>query len=301
MSKKKAPLPALVRVQTEQGQAHATRAHLFSELEVSLGRPVVTFFTSFRYPVMIEDNDADMLEGVLRDSDLTNGLALCISSPGGDGLAAERIINVCRSYSKTGEYTVIVPGKAKSAATMVCFGASKILMGPTSELGPIDPQIASDSDNRMIKRYSVFNIVEGYKNLFDRAVKEKRGNLQPYLQQLANYDEKEIKEFQSALDLSDDIAVRALESGMMKGDDQNTIRERIKTFLSPTRTKVHGRAIYRAEADGCGLNVEAIEPTEAPWELIYELYIRTNNFVSTRVLKCIEGRDHSFIAPVGEN
>ena len=45
--------------------------------------------------------------------DLEKGLILLISSPGGNGLAAERIINICRTYSKTGEYTVIVPGKSE--------------------------------------------------------------------------------------------------------------------------------------------------------------------------------------------
>ena len=88
---------------------------------------------------MIDDSDSTMIEEVLRNLDLSNGLALIINSPGGDGLAAERIINVCRKYSKTNEFWAIVSDKAKSAATMVCFGASKILMSETSELGPIDP------------------------------------------------------------------------------------------------------------------------------------------------------------------
>ena len=250
MAKKKRSRSVIAQVQAEQAQGHPTRAHLFAPLEEHLGMPVVTFFTSFLYPVMIEDDDADMLESVLQELDLTNGLALCISSPGGDGLAAERIINVCRSYSKTGEYVTIVPGKAKSAATMVCFGGSKIQMGPTSELGPIDPQLAIGG-----RRFSVFNIVESYEDLFRRAVKEK-GNLEPYLQQLENYDEREIKELRSALALSDDIAVRALASGMMKGTDEAEIKQKIATFLSPQRTKVHGRAIYRDEARQCGLNIE---------------------------------------------
>ena len=51
--------------------------------------------------------------------DLSKGLALIISSPGGDGLAAERIINVCRHYSETKEYWAVVPNKAKSTARMV--------------------------------------------------------------------------------------------------------------------------------------------------------------------------------------
>lgn len=155
------------RVQDEQGQMHGTRAHLFPELEKHLGRPIVSFFTSFRYRVMIDDSDTDMLEGVLQQLDLSDGLALFISSPGGDGLAAERIINLCRAYSGTGEYWAIVPGKAKSAATMICFGASKILMGATSELGPVDPQVLGET-----RAFSVFNIVQSYEDLFERAVGE---------------------------------------------------------------------------------------------------------------------------------
>jgi ClpP class serine protease len=35
---------------------------------------------------------------------------------------------------------VIVPDFAKSAATLMAIGAHRILMGPASDLGPIDPQ-----------------------------------------------------------------------------------------------------------------------------------------------------------------
>jgi len=92
------------QVKTEQNQGHETRKGIFVELEKELKRPVISFFTSFKYPVMIEDTDADMLEGVLQKTDLSSGLVLFISSPGGNGLTAERIINVCRSYSKTDDY-----------------------------------------------------------------------------------------------------------------------------------------------------------------------------------------------------
>ncbi|MFL5781245.1 MAG: SDH family Clp fold serine proteinase [Thermoleophilaceae bacterium] len=276
------------RVLEERYQSHPTRRDLFVKLGNEFGRPVVTLFTSFRYPVMLEDDDADMLEGVLRNLDLSDGLVLCISSPGGDGLAAERIVNMCRGYSGTGEYWALVPGKAKSAGTMVCFGASKIIMGPTSELGPIDPQFQEGA-----QRFSVFNVVQSYKDLFERAVKE-QGNLQPYLQQLANYDEREIAEMRSQLALSQDIAARVLASGMMKGKAQKTILNKIKTFLTPERTKTHGRPIYREEADDCGLNVEMADPDAQHWACVYDLYIRSNNFVQTEVSKCIESREHSY-------
>jgi len=281
------------RVLDEQTQAHPTRRHLFATLTEGLERPVVTFFTSFRYPVMLEDDDADMLEGVLRNLDLSKGLALCISSPGGDGLAAERIVNMCRAYSGTGEYWVIVPGKAKSAGTMVCFGASKIIMGPTSELGPVDPQV-QDGD----QLFSVYNVVQSYEKLFARAVKEK-GNLQPYLQQLSIYDEREIAELRAAMELSKDISGRVLASGMMQGKSEKDIYADIKTFLTPEMTKTHGRPIYRDEAQVCGLNVEMADPDSDQWACVYDLYIRTNQFVQTVAAKCIESADHSFsVGPV---
>jgi ClpP class serine protease len=150
-----------------------------------------------------------MLEGVLQSLDLASGLVLCINSPGGDGLAAERIVNMCRAYSGTNDYWALVPGKAKSAGTLVCFGASKIIMGPTSELGPVDPQYR---DGRNV--FSAYNVIRSYESLFRRAVKAS-GNLQPYLQQLQNYDEREIEELRSAMALSQDISERVLGSGML--------------------------------------------------------------------------------------
>ncbi len=296
--KKENPSPVIQRVLTEQNQGPETRQKIFNELEKELKRPVISFFTSFRFPVMIEDADADMLEGVLQKLNLSNGLALFINSPGGDGLAAERIVNVCRSYSGTDEYWAIVPGKAKSAATMICFGASKIIMGPTSELGPIDPQLTIPEGNT-VKRFSVYNVIESYDDLFSRAVNEK-GNLQPYLQQLANYDEREIKELRAAQSLAEDIAIRTLASGMMRDFPEEEIKNRIKIFLTPERTKTHGRPIYWEEAKECGLQIEPKNVKDNFWELVYELYIRTNNLVSNKASKCIESKNLSFSAGIRE-
>lgn len=288
-------IPFFQKVMTEVNQGHETRKKLFAEIESELTLPVISYFTSFNYPVMIEDSDADILEGLLQKMDLTNGLALLINSPGGIGIAAERIINICRHYSGTKEFVALVPGKAKSAATMVCFGASKIYMGGTSELGPIDPQMTLQKDNKVM-RFALCNIVDSYKDLFKRATEEK-GNLQPYLQQLANYDSREIKEFEAAIELAKDVAVRALENGMMKKiGDKNAIEHKIKVFLTPEHTKTHSRAIYHTEAISCGLNIELIDPKSTFWKNLYELYIRTDHYVSTRASKCFETRSSSFAA-----
>lgn len=283
------------QVNEEQYQAHSTRQHLYRKLEEKTRKPVVSFFTSFKYPVMIEDGDADMLEGILQKSDLSKGLVLVLSSPGGSGLAAERIINICRSYSGNGNYEVIIPGKAKSAATMICLGASKLIMGKTSELGSIDPQITY-VENDQVKRFSVHNIVKSYEVLFSKAVKEK-GNLEPYLQQLSNYDAREIEEFRTALSLSEDIAIKALKEGMLSELSEKEIKDRIKNFLTPETVKVHGRPIYAQDALECGLNVTIKDVKEKFWSTVYELYVRIDNYVSNhKVAKCIESEKYSFRA-----
>jgi hypothetical protein len=287
--------PVIQRFMDEQGQGHRTRVPLFKKLEEIFGKPIVSFFTSFVYPVAMEDQDVDMLAGILQMMDLSKGAIIVVSSPGGDGLAAERMINVCRTFSKTGTYDVIVPGKAKSAATMFCFGANKIIIGPTSELGPVDPQVRI-MEGGVPKYISAHHIVTSYDELFKGAVGEK-GNLEPYLQQLGNYNTSVIKAYRSAISLSKSITIQALKSGMMPDKTEDEIGSCMKVFLNPENTQTHGRPIFLKNTKECGLSAEGIDPNSETWMLIYELYIRTNAFVSSIVSKCIESKEHSFAAP----
>lgn len=278
--------PVQQRVNDEVMQGHSTRCRLIEKVEALLDRPVLAYFTSFIRPVMIDDEDAAMLEDVLRTMDLTKGLALVINSPGGSGLAAERIIHLCRQYSGTSEYFAVVPNKAKSAATMVCLGASKIFMGISSELGPIDPQITvREGDSSKI--FSVCNLVDSYKKLFDRAIKTK-GNLEPFLQQLNHYDERAIKEMERAISLSEDIAIKSLKSGMLSSETEPAIRKKIKDFLTPEGKKDHGRPIYHLECSKAGLDVEYVKPEDELWGALYELHVRGNRCVSMGCTKLIE-------------
>src|SRR5271169_4351665 len=102
------------RIQAEINQGHETRRRLYVDLEKELGgKHVVAFFTSFVWPVTISDADPDMIEeAVEKFPDDGQEIVLIISSPGGEGIAAERIVNVCRSYSAGNTFSVIVPRKA---------------------------------------------------------------------------------------------------------------------------------------------------------------------------------------------
>lgn len=85
----------------ESNQAFELRQPLYRRLaELREGRAVVSFFASFADPsVHLVQPDADMVEEVLANSDCSKGISLILNAPGGDGLAAERMIRVCRSYS----------------------------------------------------------------------------------------------------------------------------------------------------------------------------------------------------------
>jgi ClpP class serine protease len=281
-------------INSEVSQGPSSRTRLFAPIERGLdGRVLVSLFTSFNYNVQLDDDDCDMLQSVLQANDLSNGLVLMLSTPGGDGLAAERIVNTLRAHSGTGDYWVIVPGKAKSAGTIVAMGAAKIYMAPSSELGPVDPQIIRTEDGRR-RVFSAHALVSGYDRLFGMAT-QATGPIEPYLQQLANYDDREINSYRSAIDLSEDIAKKLLASGMLAGTNIGAIAQQIEIFLNPRAgTLAHGRPIYASEAAGCGLVIENVDVQSDFWRKIYELYARTERFVSYQACKSIESRKDSF-------
>ncbi len=282
------------KVMQEVHQHHSSRKELYNDIGKLLGKDkffVAAFFTSFVFDVQLQNADVDMVEEVLQNVDLDGKhLVLILNCPGGDGLAAERLINVCRSYSTDG-YTVLVPKQAKSAATMICLGAKRIIMSQTSELGPIDPQIFAGS-----KWYAAHEIIEAYKELIDKAVSSK-GRIDPFLQQLQRMDATQIRWIKSAQELSENIAIKTLSTGVMKGKTETAIRKKIKPFLDPTFTKSHGRPIYHDVATECGLDVQ-VEKLKGPlWEKVWELYIRLNMAVSTTASKIIETSGDHYEAP----
>lgn len=88
---------------------------------------------SINYEDLLPINDQlDNLSG--------NALDLILESPGGSGEIAEDIVRLLRG--KYEDIAVIVPGCAKSAATIMAMAADDILMESASSLGPIDAQLS---------------------------------------------------------------------------------------------------------------------------------------------------------------
>ena len=85
---------------------------------------------------------------------------------------------------------------------------------------------------------------------------------------------------------------------MLSTTAPDAIKQKMKVFLLPEHTKAHGTPIYRDEAASCGLTIDAIDPKSKLWELVYELHIRSGEYVSNSAAKAIETEDEACYMPV---
>jgi hypothetical protein len=73
-------------------------------------------------------------------TDKSKNILLILHSKGGQIEPAYLISKTCKENSA--KFNVVIPRRAKSAATLISLGADEIHMGSMSELGPIDPQFS---------------------------------------------------------------------------------------------------------------------------------------------------------------
>ena len=88
----------------------------------------------------IGEEHADRIYSALCKFEQNKDILLIMGSRGGSIEPAYLISKNCKSKSKE-KFVVVVPRRAKSAATLISMGADEIHMGSMSELGPIDPQL----------------------------------------------------------------------------------------------------------------------------------------------------------------
>src|SRR5262245_31717102 len=138
---------------------------------------------------------------------------------------------------------------------MVCLGADRILMSPTSELGPVDPQVYSGTPpggHWVAAHY----MIKAYDELFNTAVTHQTGPIEPYLQQLSRFDVVQIEDLRATSQLAENIAVSSLKRGMLSAKSEADIETLIQPFINPETTMPHGRALNYERARESGLNIE---------------------------------------------
>jgi hypothetical protein len=117
---------------------------LIQQIEGLRKSRVITYLTSDRQGppnARIATDIVPIISKQLRAIGKTQNIDLFLYSSGGDTMVPWRLVSMIREYCD--KFSVLVPYKAHSAATMISLGADEIVMSDLSELSPIDPSTAN--------------------------------------------------------------------------------------------------------------------------------------------------------------
>ena len=269
---------------------------------------VIAFIADETSPISgIGPRDIPALGDTLMHLGHVDILRLIINSPGGDGITAEKLVDMCRSYCK--KFEVIISNMAKSAATLIALGADSITMGYCSEIGPIDAQvpIVIDGIARYISAQSFINARNKLLKEFDDAVAQNK-DTRAILQQIAGLNVPFIDQCEKYMQFGRDMAGKCLAKYMFKQYANNPINlkskiDKVLSNLSSTETFiVHGRMInsHVAKMD-LGLNVVPLAKDNTLWKTVWEYYVRADiglggRFGVKRASKMIETKHGLLLA-----
>jgi hypothetical protein len=168
-------------------------------------------------------------------------------------------------------FVVVVPDIAKSAATIFALGAHEIVMGPPSDLGPIDPQVFVP-EHGYVSAKEIMSAV-------DRALKDVSERPDSYplhsaLLGMGNVDATLYEFAKSALDRTGEIAEQAITSNPdLKGPRVDTLIQNVKDRLI-TKTHTHSAVVGCVEARQVGLPVTELDIRSDWWQEIWAIWAR---------------------------
>jgi ATP-dependent protease ClpP protease subunit len=243
--------------------------------------------------------------GMLKEIGKVENLDLIIHSPGGDGMAADKLLDLCRKYcSKT--LRVVVPLYAKSAATLIALGGDKIIMGESSEIGPIDAQvfIVQDGSPQQVSA-DHFLRAEEYatsKLASDRAEEVEAGRIQ-----LASMSPAFLKLCRDLQDFGRQFARSQLQAHMFAAEyaaEKDMWEARINAIvdnLSASGTHLsHGKMITAAAISADPtlkyLKIDTLPDNDPYWLAVDDLLQRTDVVAKTQdVGKILMTRDYQLL------
>ena len=251
---------------------------------------------------MINPDDTKPMDDLLRSIGHTKNLELIIHSSGGLPENAKKIVKMCRAYCEN--FTIIVPDAAKSAATIIALGADKIIMGNTSELGPIDPQflIPLPTPQGVIPQVRpAWTIVKGFEETIKDAVDEAGKIKVSYIPILNNIDMPLVEEAKAAMKNAKRIAEEFLKNGMLKYDPPKA-EKTAEDLAFAEKCTLHAHLIDWQEArDLLGeSNVTYLDPNNDEWKIYWEIYVRSAIFLENPAcLKLFESENNSINISMG--
>lgn len=208
-----------------------------------------------------------LLEELLLGLDTSKELHLLLSTPGGDGEVAVRLVRSMQA--RCTKLTIIVPDMAKSAGTIMCLGADEILMAPHSDLGPVDPQF--QVGNSLVGAKEIVAAVE----TAERRVSEQPNSFPLYSGLLADVNMLMVEQAKAAMERSTVLIDEALQcrSEDLGDGERARLVEALRKPLIDDLT-AHSATVGPKMAQNIGLPVRVADVSCAEWEIIWGLWAR---------------------------
>lgn len=240
-------------------------------IEQRTGRRLICYISG--PAALVNRDDIPPLYDLLQDVHEDDDLDFMVHTMGGDVDAAERIVLLLyKTIGRRGKLRVIVPDSAKSAGTLIAVAGDSIVMGPPSELGPIDPQvIVSTLNGQQLSRPA-----QSYLDGLAQIIQQTDGIDLPtaYVPLLEKFDPALIDVCRKALNRSQKFAERFLAERMLRNqpDKVTLVASRLndnKQWLS------HGAVINCDGATDLGLAVDYLPTSDPLWQSYWRLYCET--------------------------
>lgn len=276
---------------------HALQASRYSRqeqiraIEKATGRRLILYIAQPNG--IIDRDDVLPLVDLLQDVDHGDKLDLMLHSPGGDVDAAEKIVLLIRkTIGPDGEFHVVVPDSAKSAGTLIAMAADAIVMGDSSELGPIDPQITITTVTGETMTRPARSFLDG----LERIITETGTGPIPtgYLPLLEKYDPALIDFCEKALLRSRKFAKEFLTKYMLRDnpDQAEAIAARLN---DPSEYLSHGAVVDCNHAKEIGLNVRYLPKDSPLLQAYWRLYCEARVGFQRSTEKLFESRKASLL------
>jgi hypothetical protein len=172
---------------------------------------------------------------------------------------------------------------------MIAIGADEIIMGPTSELGPIDPLVKHPKyDDMWVPVQSIRLCIEFLEEKMAGSSNPEmtKSLLSPISDKL---DPWIIGDYEKSIKASYQYAETLLEKNMFKNNKE---KAKSVTRIMTEKYFSHGYCINRKEAmEELGLNV--VQADGGIWDIIWALYLAYDDYM--------QNKDYSFIMEITDD
>ena len=257
------------------------RKDLIKQIQDLRKSKVIVYFTGDRQPIgsVIAEDAVRPLYDHLVSVGINDKIDLFIYSRGGNVSVPWRIVSMFREFCD--EFSVLVPYKAYSAATLLSLGADKILMGKKAELGPIDPTLVKMATGETAIQPQEISVEDV--NSYISFIRERANiNDQSALSQLVSILANTLSPLTLGSVNRQNSHIRLVARKLLTSRKEKMDEAKIASIIETLTEKIysHGHAIGRKEAKEIGLPIEI--PDNPLEDILWKLYLKCEDLLKLK-------------------